>query len=108
MATMVHMLLWNWDDLKAGWAWADPQNFKKVLNPQFWRFWQNQESPEDRLRRKENDPLLDPHYKLMLRNGYVEVPLWWWAAILVSTWIVGIACLYVMKVRAKQLRNGDN
>jgi hypothetical protein len=96
-ATFVHMLLWNWDDLKAGWSWAAPSNIRKVIQTGSWKFWANQETPEERLERKQNDPNLDPHYKLMLRNLYREVPIWWWAAIVTICWIVGIVCLYIMK-----------
>ncbi|PCG96334.1 Oligopeptide transporter OPT superfamily [Penicillium occitanis (nom. inval.)] len=59
-------------------------------------FWRNEESPEDRLRHKESDPNLDPHYKLTLRNGYREVPLRWWATIIVLCGGIGLGCLYVM------------
>ncbi|KAF2096568.1 OPT superfamily oligopeptide transporter [Rhizodiscina lignyota] len=97
-ATFTHMLLWNWDDIKVGWAWAAPSALKKTFfNPSWYVFWKNQETPEERLERKMNDPALDPHYKLMLRNLYPEVPLWWWGAILLVSWVIGIICLYVMK-----------
>lgn len=96
-ATFVHMLLWNFNDLKAGWAWAAPSKLAKLMNPSAWKFWSNQETPEERNARKQNDPTLDPHYKLMLRNLYVEVPLWWWGLVVVICWAVGLACLYVMK-----------
>lgn len=98
LATIVHMMLWNFDDLKAAWEWAYPSNLKRSFRPGWWKFWSELESPDERLARKINDPRLDPHYKLMLRNKYKEVPLYWWAAVLVTSWIVGIACLYVMKV----------
>ena len=96
-ATFTHMLLWNFEDIKYGWQWAAPSNLKKLFTRQFWRFWENQETPEARLARKENDPRIDPHYKLMLRNMYPEVPLWWWAAVLICCFAVGLACLYVMQ-----------
>jgi hypothetical protein len=96
-ATFVHMLLWNFNDIKSGWAWAAPSNLAKLLNPSTWMFWANQETPEARNERKQNDPTLDPHYKLMLRNLYYEVPLWWWALVVVICWAVALACLYVMK-----------
>jgi hypothetical protein len=69
---------------------------KTFFNRHFYKFWADQETPEERLERKMNDPLLDPHYKVMLRNLYPEVPLWWWAAILIAAWITGLTCLYVM------------
>lgn len=96
-ATLTHMLFWNWNDLKAGWSWAAPGNLMRLVRSDSWKFWQRKESPEERLARKENDPLLDPHYKLMLRNLYPEVPLWWWGAVLIASWVVGLVCLYVMK-----------
>ncbi|KAI4736201.1 OPT superfamily oligopeptide transporter [Aureobasidium sp. EXF-12298] len=96
-ATFVHMFLWNYDEIKAGWAWAKPSNLRKLFKLQTYRFWQNQETPKERLARKEADPNLDPHYKLMLRNLYPETPLWWWGAVVVISWVVGLACLYGMK-----------
>lgn len=96
-ATLTHMLLWNWDDIKLGWTWASPSNLRRRFNSSSWKFWENQESPEDRYARKINDPELDPHYKLMMRNLYKETPMWWWGTLLVCSWVVGLACLYVMK-----------
>jgi hypothetical protein len=61
-----------------------------------YMFWQNQETPEARLARKEADPSLDPHYKLMLRNLYPEVPIWWWGTVVVLAWALGLGCLYGM------------
>ncbi|EED24656.1 conserved hypothetical protein [Talaromyces stipitatus ATCC 10500] len=96
-ATLVYMLLWNWHDLKAAWSWASPSILQKVFSTQGLLFWRNQETPEERLRRKENDPTLDPHYKLILRNKYIEVPLWWWTAVLAVCWAVGLGCLYALE-----------
>ncbi|KAK6381102.1 hypothetical protein LTR65_001043 [Meristemomyces frigidus] len=96
-ATFTHMLLWNWDDVKAGWSWAAPSNLKKVFKASTWKFWQNAETPEERSQRKQNDPTLDPHYKLMMRNLYKECPLWWWGAVVAVSWVVGLVCLYAMK-----------
>lgn len=98
-ATIVYMFLWNRDDLKAAWSWASPSQIRKNFSLQRLQFWRNQETPEERLQRKQDDPTLDPHYKLMMRNKYAEVPLWWWALVLVLCWAVGLGCLYSMKVR---------
>ncbi|KAI4843790.1 OPT superfamily oligopeptide transporter, partial [Aureobasidium sp. EXF-8845] len=95
-ATFVHMLLWNYEEIKAGWAWAKPSNLRKLLMLNTYKFWQNQETPEARLARKEADPNLDPHYKLMLRNLYPETPIWWWGAVVVIAWALGLGCLYGM------------
>jgi hypothetical protein len=93
----LYICCWNLDDLKAGWSWAALSNFRKVLTPGLWRFLDNQENPEARNERKQNDPKLDLHYKLMMRNLYYEVPLWWWGLVVVLCWAVGLVCLYVMK-----------
>ncbi|KAJ5081067.1 OPT superfamily oligopeptide transporter [Penicillium angulare] len=96
-ATFTHMLLWNFDDIKAGWAWASPSALKKWLKPETYKFWANEETPEQRLERKLNDDSLDPHYRLMLRNLYKECPQWWWGAVLLGSFVAGIACLYSIK-----------
>ena len=97
-ATLTYMLLWNWDELKAAWSWATPSTFKKLFSGQGLLFWKNQETPEERLLRKESDPTLDPHYKLMLRNKYVEVPMYWWTLVLLGCFAVSLGCLYAMDV----------
>lgn len=97
-ATLVHMLLWNWNDLKGAWSWIHPRHLSKLLEAKTYMFWRESESPEDRLARKLADPNLDPHYKLVLRNKYKEVPLWWWGLILVISFVIGVVCLYSIKV----------
>lgn len=106
-ATFTHMLLWNFDDIKYGWAWAAPSNLKKLLRKETWMFWKGQETPEARSRRVQSDPNMDPHYKLMMRNLYKETPMWWWAIVLVVAWVVGLACLYAMKVRCLRALASD-
>jgi hypothetical protein len=97
-ATITHMLLWNWDDLKGAWSWAHPRNLRKLLEPGTYMFWRQTETPEERLARKIDDPNLDPHYKLILRNKYNEVPLWWWGAVMIISFVIGLVCLYSIKV----------
>jgi len=96
-ATFLHMLLWNFHDIKAGWSWASPAYLKQFMKVSGWKFWANEETPEERNARKQNDPGLDPHYKLMLRNMYYEVPHWWWGMVVIACWVVALVCLYVMK-----------
>jgi hypothetical protein len=96
-ATLTHMFLWNFDDIKAGWEWAAPSKLKKWVQPSTYKFWANTDTPEDRLEQKMNDHSLDPHYRLMLQNRYKETPNWWWGAILVASFITGMACLYAMR-----------
>ena len=96
-ACLTHMFLWNYDDIKLGWAWATPSNLKRMLSADFWTFWKNQETPDERLARKERDSTMDVHYKIMLRNKYQEVPGWWFGTILVISFVIGLSMLYVMK-----------
>ena len=96
-ATFTHMLLWNFDDIRAGWSWAAPSAMKKWFKLETFKFWANQETPEQRLERKLNDESLDPHYRLMLQNLYDECPQWWWGAVLIGSFVAGIVCLYSIK-----------
>jgi hypothetical protein len=38
-AAIVHMCLWNWDDIKAGFFFLSPTYLKKLTQPSFWIFW---------------------------------------------------------------------
>ena len=98
-AALTHMMLWNRSDIRQGWAFVSLAKFKKLAEPTTWMFWKNIETPEERLARKESDPTLDPHYKLMLRNKYRECPQWWWFTVAALAWAVGLGSLYAMKVR---------
>ena len=95
-ATFVHMLLWNYDDVKLGWAWITVENLKKAMHPSYYYFWRSTgiRTPEEK-QRILNDPKIDPHYKVMV--DYEEVPTSWYFAAFAASWIVGIVCLYVMK-----------
>jgi hypothetical protein len=95
-ATFVHMFLWNYQEIKLGWAWVTVDNLKKALNPSNYAFWTQtgSKTPEDK-ERLLNDPSIDPHYKLMV--DYNEVPNIWYFCIFAISWAVGLICLYVMK-----------
>lgn len=97
-AALVHMALWNFDDIKQGWAFMAPENLKKMLRKDYWVFWKGQETPEQLWERSQHDGDLDPHYKLMLKNKYEECPNWWWFTIWLVPFAVGLVCLYEMKV----------
>jgi hypothetical protein len=96
-ATIVHMFLWNYNEIKLGWAWITPSNLKKALKPSTYMFWKSNghRTPAEK-ERILNDPSLDPHYKVMV--DYEETPTSWYAAAFVASWVTGITCLYVMKV----------
>ena len=100
-AVFVHMFLWNFDDIKSGWTWASPRNLRKFFSrPGWYKVWESQEHSEaEEAKKREllSDSSIDPHYKLMLTNGYKETPIWWWAALFVLAFAVGLGCLYAMK-----------
>jgi len=93
-ATIVHMFLWNFDDVKAGWAFLLPRNLKKVLTPQFWMFWKGYVPLEKYKREVLENPDMDPHYKMMVSEGYSEVPNWWYGFVLTSSFVIGLGTLY--------------
>jgi len=95
-ATIVHLFLWNYDDIKAGWAWASPANLRKVLDPKKWRFWERGESKQEWQQRVLADDTVDPHYKIMVRNGYDEVPNWWYGIVLILSFFIGLGTLYAI------------
>ncbi|KAH8884906.1 OPT superfamily oligopeptide transporter [Thozetella sp. PMI_491] len=93
-ATLVHMLLWHYDDIKEGWSFLTVENLKKLLSAETWLFWRNQEDPELHKRKTLADPTKDPHYKLMMQNGYREVPQWWYGGVLLISFVMGMATIY--------------
>lgn len=93
-ATIVHMFLWNFDDIKNGWYFLHPSQLKKVLQPSFWTFWKGGKTPEEHRREVLENPDMDPHYKMMVSEGYSEVPNWWYACVLVGSLAVGLGTLY--------------
>lgn len=95
-ATIVHMILWNWEDIKAGLEWAHPSNLRKLLSPSTYIFWRETETREAFAARVYADPNIDPHYKLMIKNNYQEVPNWWYGLLLVLSFFVGLATLYAV------------
>ncbi|PON30062.1 hypothetical protein TGAM01_v201429 [Trichoderma gamsii] len=98
-AAIVHMLLWNYSDIKEGWAFLRPSKLRKLLSPSTYMFWRrnNAEYEENRRQLAIANDEVDPHYKLMMQNGYAEVPNWWYGIVLVLSFVIGIATLYSIK-----------
>jgi hypothetical protein len=88
------MFLWNFDDIKAGWAFLTPSNLAKFLQPSFWTFWKAGKSEEEHRRKALENPNMDRHYKMMVHSGYSEVPNYWYGLVLLSSFIVGFGILY--------------
>ena len=91
-ATLVHMLLWNYNDVSLGWQFLNWQNLKKLLIPSTWMFWKGGETKEEQKIRILADESYDPHYKLMA--DYDEVPQWWYGLVLFGSFVVGLGTLY--------------
>ncbi|KAL7932812.1 OPT oligopeptide transporter domain-containing protein [Trichoderma chlorosporum] len=98
-AAIVHMLLWNYEDIQNGWAFLRPSNFRKLGKASTYRFWEKSDSEDAQVQRQLAlaDEDIDPHYKLMVQNGYAEVPNWWYGIVLVLSFVIGIATLYAIK-----------
>ncbi len=45
------------------------------------------------------DDRCDPHYKVMMKNGYSEAPIWWCVVLHVLSGPSVLICLYVMRRR---------
>jgi hypothetical protein len=95
-ATFVHMLLWNYNDIKKGWDFVNMENIKSFLKPSTFKFWKlsGERTSEEKQKILDN-PDIDPHYKKMI--DYSEVPNSWYFIIFVASFITSIVCLYVMK-----------
>ncbi|GAM88615.1 hypothetical protein ANO11243_066490 [Dothideomycetidae sp. 11243] len=96
-ATLVHMFLWNWEEIKGGFSWASPANLKLHMRSDSWKFWQGSETKEEQQKRVLADPSIDPHYKLMIKNGYDEVPMYWFGLVFLFSFIIGLGTLYSIK-----------
>ncbi|KAM5353427.1 hypothetical protein ACJ41O_000077 [Fusarium nematophilum] len=91
-ATISHLLLWNWNDLKTGYSFLSPNSLRQLLSPRTWnlRFWQSRDSNSQDMHEEK-----DPHYKLML--AYPERPSWWYTCILILSVITGLIAAYTAR-----------
>ncbi|EXM15621.1 hypothetical protein FOTG_16062 [Fusarium oxysporum f. sp. vasinfectum 25433] len=83
-ATISHLLLWNWEDIKMGYSFLSPSSLRRLFSPLSWSLRSNRDPGSD----KEKDP----HYRLML--AYPECPSWWYTLILLLSVIMGIIAIY--------------
>lgn len=88
-ATIVHLLLWNYDIIKESFILPSLSSFKNTTKRQIWK-------PRQRQQPNEKDTSgLDAHYVQML--AYSEVPTWWYGVILLFSVVVGLICIYTLK-----------
>jgi hypothetical protein len=83
MASVGHMVLWHWDDIKTAFQLLSWDSLKKLGNPKSinWKFWQHRGL---KLTQEEADEIC-PHYGLM--QAYDEVPSSWFALV----WVISAA-----------------
>lgn len=86
-ATITHLLLYNWNDLKSAWAFFSWKNIKALRKPSTWMFWKGDAA--------EDLEETDPHYQYM--RAYKDVPNWWYGGVFVAAFAVGMICIYEAK-----------
>ncbi|KAF8275121.1 OPT oligopeptide transporter protein-domain-containing protein, partial [Lactarius quietus] len=86
-ATFTHLSLWNCDDLRRVWSWANKDLLKCMWSEFDWRIWN-----ADGKREVSPDDDLDPHYREMLK--YPDALNSWYGAILVSAFATTIVIIY--------------
>jgi hypothetical protein len=84
-ATISHMTIWHWDDIKTAFQIFNFGSLKKLRNPREinFKFWQS-EGPK--LTDEEADEIC-PHYRLM--QAYKEVPSYYFVVVLLISAAVG-------------------
>ncbi|KUJ19163.1 OPT superfamily oligopeptide transporter [Mollisia scopiformis] len=85
-ATLTHMCLYHWDDLKSAFDFMSLASIKSLVKPSTWMFWKKESRTE------EETANMDPHYKLMLR--YKDAPDWWYGLVFLASGVVGLICIY--------------
>lgn len=89
-ATMTHLFLWNWEDMKNGYDFLRFSRLRKMVDFGWWR--SRSQNSESKSHPVGDDKETDPHYQLMRR--YEECPSWWYTAILGVSVLVGLVGIY--------------
>ena len=92
VAGIVHLLLWNYNDLKSGWSFLHPHRFRKYFRLSSWSLKSWTESNGTDEQEPLDDRLADPHYKLM--RSYKDAPNWWYGLVLLASFIVSMVVIY--------------
>lgn len=85
-ATLVHMCLYHWDDLKSAFDFMSVSSIKSLASPGTWMFWKEKEYTPEEISN------MDPHYRLML--PYKDAPDWWYGMVFLLSGVVGLICIY--------------
>ncbi|KAH8985991.1 OPT oligopeptide transporter protein-domain-containing protein [Lactarius hatsudake] len=86
-ATFTHLLLWNRNDLRGAWSWANKGSLKRMWTEFNWRIWE-----ADGKREVSPDDDIDPHYREMLK--YPDAPNSWYGAVLASAFVTAMVIIY--------------
>lgn len=93
-AAIVHVICWNWDDIKVLFVWAKPDALREWWTEfkaeQRWKFWTKSTYVE-----KFPGTEGDPHFEAM--QVYKEAPNWWYHVMLVLALVIGLICTYQQK-----------
>ncbi|ATY65437.1 oligopeptide transporter [Cordyceps militaris] len=84
-ATIAHLLLWNWEDMKKGYTFLSLSSLRRLCSPRSWTLASDE--------KRDADTEKDPHYRKML--AYPECPSWWYMLILVVSIAMGLVGIYV-------------
>lgn len=90
------MFLWNYHEIKLGWAIFALKNLKLIFSPFTYMVWRHKgKRTEEEKEEIRNNPDIDPHYKLMV--DYDEAPDFWYFCAFAASFIVAMVSLYLMK-----------
>ncbi|KAE9975121.1 hypothetical protein BLS_002757 [Venturia inaequalis] len=91
-ATISHMLIWHYQDIKTAWDFISVKNLMVFLKPWTWnwKFWQNTGGKEYT---REEAEAIDPHFALM--QSYKDIPNWWFGTIWIASITTGLIAIYV-------------
>jgi hypothetical protein len=89
-ATIVHMLIWHYEDISTAWGFINVANIKTFVRPHTWnwKFWQS--TPSTMTAQEAED--IDPHYRLM--QEYRDIPAWWFGLIWIASVAAGLVAIY--------------
>lgn len=93
-AAVVHIICWNWDDIKVLFVWAKPEAMKEwwaeYTENERYKFWKKSTYVE-----KFPGTEGDPHFQAM--QVYKEAPNWWYQVMLILSLVIGLICTYQQK-----------
>ncbi|KAK3316743.1 OPT superfamily oligopeptide transporter [Apodospora peruviana] len=94
-AAIVHIFLWNWNDVKFVFEPFRPnalkRGFRNLLVPRNGNFWHRADPDSENVAPYPGTEG-DPHFAAM--RVYKDVPSWWYHSVLVIALVIGLVCCY--------------